>query len=67
MWLGARDEYVKDTEEPECWVGVIEPKPTDPELPLSEVADNIWKCIRVEKDAEKESDGWIYGRFRPNS
>ncbi|NER02485.1 MAG: hypothetical protein F6K17_07535 [Okeania sp. SIO3C4] len=66
-WLGSKDEYIADTDGPECWVGIVEPKPTDPESRVYDVAGEIWKCIRVEKDAEKESDGWIFGSFNPNS
>ncbi|WP_287526048.1 hypothetical protein [Okeania sp. SIO2C2] len=66
-WLGSKDEYIADTDRPECWVGIVEPKPRDTEYRVYDVAGEIWKCIRVEKDAEKESDGWIFGRFNPNS
>lgn len=34
---------------------------------MFDFAGERWKCIRVEKDAEKELDGWIFGRFNPNS
>jgi len=66
-WLGSKDEYVADTDGPECLMGIVEPKHTDPEARLSDVADGIWRCIRIEKNAEKESDGWILGHFYPNN
>jgi hypothetical protein len=66
-WLGFQDEYVADTDEPECLMGIVEPKHIDPEARLSDVANSIWRCIRIEKNSEKESDGWILGRFSPNN
>ncbi|NER38602.1 MAG: hypothetical protein F6J93_32395 [Oscillatoria sp. SIO1A7] len=66
-WLGAKDEYVADTEEPECWIGVVEPKPNDPEIRVYDVAASIWASIRIEKATKKESEGWILGRFYPNN
>ena len=65
-WLGSKDEYVADADEPECWIAIVEPKPT-PEMRLYDVAEHIWASIRIETGAEKESDGWILGRFYPNN
>ena len=66
-WLGSQDEYVADKDEPECFIGIVEPNYINSEARLYDVADNIWKCIRIEKDAEKESDEWIMGSFLPNT
>lgn len=65
--MGSKDEYVADPDEPECLMEIVEPKHTDPEAGLSDVADRSWRCIRIEKTAKKESDGWILGRFSPTN
>ncbi|NEP75554.1 MULTISPECIES: hypothetical protein [Okeania] len=66
VWVGCDDPNVVDVDEPECWIAIIEPKPTHPETRIYDVAEMIWKWIRIETTAEEESDGWIVGRFSPN-
>lgn len=65
-WLGCNDAHVADTEGPECWIGFIDPQPTDPKTRLYDVSDMVWKFIRIETTTEQESEGWIKGRFYPN-
>lgn len=66
-WVGCDDPNLADADEPECWIAIVEPKPTNPETRVYDVATMIWKWIRIETTAEKESDGWILGRFYPNN
>ncbi|MEM9213390.1 MAG: hypothetical protein AAGD25_03500 [Cyanobacteria bacterium P01_F01_bin.150] len=66
-WIGCNDAYVMDQEQPECWLGIVKPQPVEPVPSIYDVANMIWKFIRVEKDAIEEQDkGWIKGRFYPN-
>ena len=65
-WLGLDDAYVKDAPAPECWVGVAEPQPTDPNQRVVSTADMIFKHFRIEHNSEFDGDGWVQGKFQPN-
>lgn len=65
-WLGLDDAYVKDTAQPECWVGVAEPRPIDPDQRVAATADMIFKHFRIERNSQLLDDGWVRGRFEPN-
>jgi hypothetical protein len=65
-WLGFNDAYVSDAENPECWFGVAEPMPDNPEERVYDIADTIWKYFRIERTCEGEADGWLNGRFLKN-
>ncbi|MBP0031097.1 hypothetical protein [Roseofilum sp. Guam] len=67
IWVGCDDPNVADVEEPECWIAIVDPQPNNPETRLYDMAEMVWKFIRIETTTEKEEDGWICGRFYPNS
>lgn len=67
IWLGCNDAYIADKEQPECWLGITEPEPIDPTTRIYEVANMIWKFIRVEQTTEKQNDQWIKGKFCSNN
>lgn len=64
-WLGLDDAYVEDAPAPECWVGVAEPRPADPNQRVVSTADMIFKHFRIERNSELD-DGWVKGQFEPN-
>lgn len=66
IWVGCDDPNLVDVEEPECWIAITEPKPTNPKTRIYDVAEMIWKWIRIETTTDKESDGWILGSFYPH-
>ncbi|MFE7896025.1 hypothetical protein ACFU3E_00505 [Streptomyces sp. NPDC057424] len=63
-WLGFNDAYVQDATRPECWFGVADPQPRDPEERVGTTAESIFKYFRVESTREDEVDGWLTGGFR---
>ncbi|MFD8600091.1 hypothetical protein ACFV1L_34330 [Kitasatospora sp. NPDC059646] len=63
-WLGFNDAYLDDADEPECWFGVAEPRPSDPEERALDTAEKIFQFFRLERTKELESDGWTTGHFR---
>ena len=65
-WVGCDDPNLVDTDEPECWIAIVDPQPTNPETRIYDVAEMVWKWIRVETTTEAEADGWIFGRFYPH-
>ena len=65
-WVGCDDPNLADADEPECWIAIVDPKPTNPETRTFDVAEMIWKWIRIETTTENESNGWISGRFYPH-
>ncbi|GHG62185.1 hypothetical protein [Comamonas sp. JC664] len=67
IWLGFNDAYVSDAAGPECWFGVAEPRPEDPDESVVCTADKIWKYFRIERTSQGESDGWLSGGFQKNS
>lgn len=68
LWHGTGDAYVKDTNEPECWIGVTVPVPDTETETHAKVALTIFQQFRSERNRiEAEDTGWIEGRFHPNS
>lgn len=65
-WMGLGDAYVRDVQGQECWAGVAAVDCDDPDRPILEVADMMWKFFRVESMCSGEEDGWLVGSFRPN-
>lgn len=65
-WMGFNDAYVADSA-PECWFGVARPLAADGALRVIDIADMIWKCFRVERNATGEEDGWLMGTFHRNA
>lgn len=67
IWLGCEDPLVSDAKQPECWIGVAETKSSDPETRIYDIADMIYKFLRIEATIEETPDGWIKGRLHPNN
>lgn len=65
-WIGCDDPNLVDANEPECWIAIVDPQPTNPETRIYDVAEMVWKWIRIETTTEQEKDGWIFGRFYPH-
>jgi hypothetical protein len=63
-WLGFNDAYLDDAAEPECWFGVAEPRPVDPQERALTTAEKMFLYFRLERTREQESGGWTSGRFR---
>ena len=66
-WLGYNDAYVADMEQPECWLGIVEIDSIDTHTRIYEVADMIWKFMRIEEASGKIGDQWVQGTFSPNN
>lgn len=68
LWHGAGDAYVKDTNQPECWIGVTVPEPDSGAQTDDDVALTMFQQFRYERHpVESDQTGWIEGRFYPNS
>ncbi|NEQ68533.1 MAG: hypothetical protein F6K21_24130 [Symploca sp. SIO2D2] len=65
-WVGCDEPNLVDADEPECWIAIVDPQPTNPETRIYDVAEMVWRWIRIETTAEEEADGWILGRFYPH-
>ncbi|MFI1970563.1 hypothetical protein [Streptomyces cinnamoneus] len=62
-WLGFNDAYVQDAGEPECWFGVADPGPEDPDERVRTTAESLFNYFRVERTRDSEADGWTTGGF----
>jgi hypothetical protein len=63
-WLGFNDAYLDDAAEPECWFGVCDPRPVDPQERAYATAEKIFQFFRLELTRRAEADGWTTGGFR---
>jgi hypothetical protein len=63
-WLGFNDAYLDDAPEPECWFGVCDPCPGNPQERAYDTAEKIFQYFRLERTREAETDGWTTGGFR---
>ncbi|MET3876614.1 hypothetical protein [Chitinophaga sp. OAE865] len=67
IWHGSGDAYVKDTNSPECWVGVADPILGDSDKSIYEIADMIFKHFRFETTKISQFEDWFDGKFHPNT
>ncbi|MEU0238616.1 hypothetical protein ABZ234_13095 [Nocardiopsis sp. NPDC006198] len=64
-WLGFGDAYVQNSPHPECWFGVTDPRPQNPDEPVLTTAQNLFNHFRLETTFEAERGGWLTGGFHP--
>ncbi|MEM9213391.1 MAG: hypothetical protein AAGD25_03505 [Cyanobacteria bacterium P01_F01_bin.150] len=66
LWIGCKDPLVPNAEHPECWIGVVETQSSNPDARIYDVADMIYKFLRIESSISETPEGWVRGRLFPN-
>jgi hypothetical protein len=65
-WIGQNDAYVHNAEFPEVWLGVLRIPSNLEGTTIGDVAKNIWRFIRFERQQRGDENGWTSGVLEPN-